>query len=408
MEIALLNSSYGPGGASQIVANLAHGFVQAGFGCRVMVGNNTGEPDNQVEVIPRDRTFLGRALHHVSWRVGFSNNGLLSSYTLRNHPTVRSADVLSIHNLHGGYFDFLALPGLTRVKPALLTLHDMWAFTGHCVYADPCQRWRTGCGNCPDLEAYQPMRRDVSAIELRLKARAFGKSRLELVAISDWMRRQLSDSILAPLRVHFIPNGIDTMKWRSPGSQAQAREQLELDEAQLVILYVAHTLDDSRKGFDLLVESLARLSDEIRRRCTLLVMGRAAESHLAAVNLPTKTLGFVSDDATKRWAYAASDLLAFPSRADNLPVVIQEAMACGLPAVAYDVGGVPELVRNDQTGLTAQAEDTREFAHHLSRLLCEPELRKKMSECCRKVIESEYSVTQQVERYAEVLRTLKE
>jgi hypothetical protein len=72
-----------------------------------------------------------------------------STQAIAQHPFYQEADVLHFHNLHGGYFNYLFLPYLTRNKPAVYTLHDMWGFTGHCSYSFDCNRWQKGCGSCP-------------------------------------------------------------------------------------------------------------------------------------------------------------------------------------------------------------------------------------------------------------------
>jgi SMP-30/Gluconolactonase/LRE-like region len=65
--------------------------------------------------------------------------------------TGSAPDIVHLHNLHGGYFDLRAVVRLSQRFPTFVTLADNWWFSGHCAYPLGCERWRTGCGECPLL-----------------------------------------------------------------------------------------------------------------------------------------------------------------------------------------------------------------------------------------------------------------
>lgn len=110
------------------------------------------------------------------------------------------------------------------------------------------------------------------------------------------------------------------------------------------------------------------------------------------MGIPTLNLGYVSGDRMKSIAYSAADVFIFPTRADNLPLVLQESMACGTPMVSFKVGGVPDLVRPGITGYLAQPEDTQDFCNGIVQLLVDREQRLKMSENCRAIALQEYTL----------------
>jgi glycosyltransferase involved in cell wall biosynthesis len=108
---------------------------------------------------------------------------------------------------------------------------------------------------------------------------------------------------------------------------------------------------------------------------------------------------YVSSDHLKAIAYSAADLFIFPTRADNLPLVLQESMACGTPMVSFNIGGVPDLVRPGETGYLAAPEDTTDFRNGIIELLEDSALRHQMAENCRTIALAEYTIEQQADRY---------
>jgi glycosyltransferase involved in cell wall biosynthesis len=115
-----------------------------------------------------------------------------------------------------------------------------------------------------------------------------------------------------------------------------------------------------------------------------------------------RQLGYLSDERLQRLAFAAADLFVFPSLADNLPLVLIEALACGTPIVAFDTGGIPELVRPMETGYLARYKDADDLSHGIQMLLEDEDLRIRMGISCRQVAEAEYSLELQVQRYLAV------
>src|SRR5262249_4709561 len=127
------------------------------------------------------------------------------------HPKIAGADIVNVQLIHGAqFYSLLGLPGLTRKKRVVLSLHDMFLQTGHCVQAIECERWKTGCGSCPDL--VRPFRffNDTTAFNWKLKKSIFDRCELDLVVASPWMKRRVEQSpLLSRFPVHLIPFGID-------------------------------------------------------------------------------------------------------------------------------------------------------------------------------------------------------
>ncbi len=155
-------------------------------------------------------------LHRWQGREHFDYPG--STRLLDMPPT--PPDLVHGHNLHGGYFDLRTLATLSRKVPVALTLHDEWLLTGHCAYTLGCDRWRTGCGSCPDLTIYPAIRRDATAANWAAKRRIYADSRLAISAPSRWLLDRASASSLAEgaTSMRVIPNGVDTSRFK-PGDR---------------------------------------------------------------------------------------------------------------------------------------------------------------------------------------------
>lgn len=207
MKVVQINTSDGYSGGAIASYRLHQGLLAQGVDSRLLLGQ-ARESGERVAVIPRNQTWenlLGR----VTRPFGLNYVNLTSTFSLPAHPFYQSADLLNFHNLHGGYFNYLALPKLTEARPAIYTLHDMWSFTGHCVYSLDCDRWRHGCGQCPYPHTYPAVQRDATQLELRLKEWIYGRSNLVIVTLSHWLTELAQASILNCFPIHHIPNGID-------------------------------------------------------------------------------------------------------------------------------------------------------------------------------------------------------
>jgi glycosyltransferase involved in cell wall biosynthesis len=137
-----------------------------------------------------------------------------------------------------------------------------------------------------------------------------------------------------------------------------------------------------------------------------MTFGNGSEAITTELGIPTFNLGYISSDRLKSIAYSAADLFIFPTRADNLPLVLQESMACGTPMVSFDIGGVLDLVRPMVTGYLANPEDAKDFCNGILTLLKDDQLRQNMSVNCRAIALAEYSLKLQSERYIKLYKEI--
>ena len=403
MKVLHINQSDLAGGAAIAGYRLHQGLLAQNVDSRLLVGSVKTKSDRVAGVSYKYR--LERLLGRLSRFLGLNYLNLVSSFDIPQHSFYKEADVLNFHNLHTGYFNYLAISALTKDKPAVYTLHDMWSFTGHCAYSYDCDRWKQGCGKCPDLNTYPDVKRDSTSWEWKLKDWVYSRSNLAIVTLSNWLTQQVQQSMLNRFPIHHIPNGIDTETYK-PIESEKCRFILDIPKNKKVLMFGADNVNDFRKGGDLLIEALLKLPSSLRQETVLLTLGNGGENIANIVEIETINLGYVSSDRLKSIAYSAADLFIFPTRADNLPLVLQESMACGTPMVSFKIGGVPDLVRHNITGYLATPEDSQDFSQGIIQLLEDSKLREKMAQNCRAIAVKEYSTELQIQKYIEVYRNI--
>lgn len=390
-----ISESDAAGGAARAAYKLHRGLNGLGHRSRMLVGRKVTD-DADVRRLKRNHVWraIDRASSEVFDRLSLQYVLYPSSFGVARDGWFRDAEVVQLHNLHGSYFSFTALPLLSRRRPTVWLLHDQWAFTGHVAYSLDCERWRIGCGACPYLGEYPRLQRDTTALLWRMKRSAYARSRLTLVVPSQWLRELVQSSpLLGRFPVHRIPNGIDTTVFR-PGPQLEARRRLDLPSDRRVVFFAAADLGERRKGLHLLEAAVRRMDQPP----LLLVAGSGS----VAGDVETRVLGSVADQHVLADAYRAADLFAVPTLADVLTQTAQESLACATPCISFDRGGVTEVVRHMETGYQAAFGEVGELARGLETLLGDEELLQRLSRRGREVAEQEYSVELQVRRYVDL------
>ncbi|MEN9214050.1 MAG: glycosyltransferase family 4 protein [Gloeomargarita sp. DG_1_6_bins_138] len=398
MNVLHINQSDLSGGAAIAAYRLHQGLLQQGMASKLLVGQVT---QSHPLVAPTPIMPFRKKLKNLADALGLNYVTQWGTGAIQKHPFYQAADVLNFHNLHGGYFNYLFLPQLTQTKPAIYTLHDMWSFTGHCAYSFDCDRWQKGCGRCPYPDTYPQIKRDSTAIEWKLKHWVYHHARLTIVTPSQWLMNQVKLSMLNHLDIYHIPNGIDLQIYR-PLQPEICRNFLGINHKKYVLLTSSLNFYDPRKGSDLLIQALNLLPGALKSAAILLTMGRAGDALEKEVDMEVYSLGYIHLDRLKAGIFSAADVFILATRADNLPLVLQEAMACGTPTVAFDVGGVSELVRPGMTGALAEPENAQDLAQKIEQLLIDPETRARMSRNGREIAIKEYDLALQAQRYIEL------
>jgi glycosyltransferase involved in cell wall biosynthesis len=361
MNILHLNQSDLNGGAALAAHRLHSALRENDIISRMIVGAKVGDDTDIKTGVPP--TLAERTVFKLANQIFPANVVVPWGGKLANDPWLREADVVHVHNLHTGLLlSFLSLPRIARQKPMVITLHDMWHFTGHCSYSYDCSRWENGCGRCPHPDTYPAISWDSTWIEWHMKRLIQSKIHAHVISPSKWLAKLARKSLLGDGEVHVVPYPLDLNQFK-PVQISEARQQLGWPKDKRIVLVAAADLDDERKGFPQIKTSIASLSAELKTSMVLALMGRGvAPKDLLCEVL---ALGYVTSEDTKALIYSASDYLAFASISDNLPLVVMEALACGLPVIAFAVGGVTDMVVNGQNGWLASVESSEEFSQIL-------------------------------------------
>lgn len=411
MNVLHVNTYDTSGGAAVAMYRLHGELRRLGHQSQLLVGHQT-TPGPDIDYISRQARHFRTMSDKVLDRIGILLEGKLgvdiwayrNSWHISQISAFRNADVVNLHNIHGDYFNFRALPEMGRHKPIVWTLHDMWAMTGHCAYVYDCERWRTGCYACPLLKEPgrkivepPPMPIDRTRSIWRAKRDVYQQMQLHIITPSQWLASLVRESILSSaVSVQCIPNGIDLDVFR-PMDREIARQVLDLPVDSRIIFFSAHGVMHGRKGFLYFLRALESLQEP--RSIWLLVSGGKVELDEQATRFKVRQLGSLRDEHLQRLAFTAADVFVFPTLADNQPLVLLEALACGTPVISFDVDGIPEIIRHMETGYLARYKDVNDLSQGIQMLLKNDDLRRRMRLRCRKMAEKEYSLELQARRY---------
>lgn len=419
MKVVSINTSAGTGGAAIAALRIAEALNQMP-GVEVDVLVRDGNSNFQVVSTTRSHWksylnffrfayerlvfFLRERSPEVRFLFSIANTG----EDISKHPLVQQADVIHLHWINGG---FLSLNGIKKLlalnKPIVWTLHDMWLFTGGCHHSGECTNFQQQCGNCMFLK--KPYAHDISYRVWKRKQAIFSHANnLTVVTCSQWLQRRAAESSLLKNKpVHAIPNPIDTEIYR-PIDKQKCREQLGLNPSKRYILFAAANVNNYFKGFPYFVESVKMLAQqypELYHSVEILIAGKVKDAHVfKSLSLPYRMLGVVAPDSMLM-VYNAVDLYITSSLQENLPNTIMESLACGVPVVAFRVGGIPEMVEHRQNGWLAEFKSAPSLAEGIRWCLFEADYAKLSTNAREKVI-GEYTYKIIAEKYLNVVKTV--
>jgi glycosyltransferase involved in cell wall biosynthesis len=408
MNVLHFSTSDLMGGSARSAMRIHSGLRGRGVCSRMLVGDKlSDDPDIDSVTNTARAARVDEYANILLQKCGLQYMFVPSSRRTNLHPWVRQADLFQFFNTHGGYMSLGLLSRLGRRAPIIWRLSDLWAMTGHCAYPGNCTRWLQGCGECPDLGTYPPIGVDTTAMLWRKKQAVYRQCNITVVAPSSWAEEAARRSpLLGDREVRRVPNGINQEVFH-PGDRSQARAQLGIRDQRLAILFSAHVaFDNSRKGSDLLLESLRRLGP--RDDAFLIVAGQMADRWVGQVPMDVVPLGFLEGDMALAKAYSAADVVCVPSAVENLPNTALEAMACGKPVVAIDAGGMRDAVVDGVTGRLCPLGDAVAYAEALRQLLTDSGFRHSTGQAALDMVNREFTVEREIQRLHEIYRDVLE
>jgi len=408
MRIVSISTSDIGHGAGIAAYRLHTALLRSGHDAIMLVSEKLTSDPSVINLLDTTNFLSAHIINPVArlFERGSNISGLQNLYSvvgkkLMGSDYIRNADIIHIHNLHwhSRNFSMQLLPYLSRMKPVVWTIHDMWPMTGHCLYAYDCLRWQSGCGACPDLRRYMGVLFDTTAFLVKSKRKVLDSSS---VALKHCLQKSY---VFREKEVFHIPNGIDTNIF-TPALRKDARNKLGLPTDAWVTLFASSDLNGPRKGGKYFIDALKQLSRTFTPHIVLCVGKGEIPEQERAEGIEFKSLGYVVSEKQMADIYAASDVYVMPSLQDNLPNVVLEAMACGTPVVCFDTGGLPEMVVHGENGWLARLRDSVDLAtgvEHVRNSLLQSNL---MRESAVKRVESAYSLEKMASSYLNLYNSL--
>ena len=400
MKVLHVTRNYLHGGGGAIAMNRLHKALRAsGIDSNILSKVTSTDSLHSFTISsPRALRIIESRLGKLGKRLGLNDIHAVTSFSIKKNRPYRHADILHLHGIHGGFFNYFALPGLTKNKPTVFTLHDIWAYTGHCAYSYDCDRWKKGCGNCPYPGNHPAIKKDNTRLEWKLKDWVFRHSNLVVVTLSGVQTEQVKESFLRHLPTYQIPNGVDTRIFE-PIDPQECRNLLKIPEHKKVLLFSALDLNQHNKGGDLLIQALKLLPKSMKSEMLLLTLGRGGEAIGRMSGIQVINLGYVSNDRIQAIAYSTADIFVSPTRAESFGLTVLESMACGTPVVAFGVGGILDLVSHGVTGYLAKPENYTDLSNGIINLIEDQDLRNALGKKSREVAVNKYTLKKQVQQY---------
>lgn len=314
----------------------------------------------------RVETDFGNKIHVLHTRL-FDRQGFASGRATKKLISAiedYKPDVIHLHNLHGYYlnlpmlFTYLAKSAV----PVVWTLHDCWAYTGHCVYSDfiGCEKWKTACFACPKKNTYpQSWLLDSSRRNYNDKKKLFTSLKnLTVVTVSDWLKGEVQKSFMGDYPIKRIYNGIDRTVFKP--TESNIREKLGVGN-KFLMLGAADTWSE-RTGDTYFY----RLAEELKPDEAIVMIGFKKEE---LPDVPKNIIALERTDSVEELAqlYSAADVVLNPSYEQTFGLVTAEAMACGTPVIVLNSTALPELV-DDSCGIVVPKGDYDAFKQAIAKL----------------------------------------
>lgn len=402
MKVLHLNSSDILGGAARAANRLHCGLRQAGVESYMLVRSKYSSdptvftPDDffykafYKAIDYLDQRQLSKYPRTNNFSVDFSLNSHVNGIIRKIDP-----DIIVVHWIRG----FINIETLTHTgKPVVWNLHDMWAFTGGCHYDEHCNQFTQACGSCPVLKSQH--KKDLSSRIFHLKEKVYPRIRnFSIVGLSKWMAETASQSsLLKNYPVYQLPNGIDTNVFK-PYSKQQARNRMQIPPNRKVVLFGASwATGDARKGFKYILEALDVIP---YKDFDLLVFGHAGGDFLEQ-GIRVHFVGNIDKDESLAMLYSSADVMVVPSLQENLSNTIMESLACGVPVVAFNIGGNKDMIDHKVDGYLAKPFNAEDLAEGIRWILTHEEIHRELSKNARKKILDEFDLGLVSMRYIEL------
>ncbi|WP_174614763.1 glycosyltransferase [Virgibacillus ihumii] len=378
MKVLQINSVCGVGSTGRIATDIHNILVSEGHESYIAYGRGEAKNcDNAIKIGTDIDNYAHVGLTRVFDRHGFGSKKATADFIQKVEKL--NPDIIHLHNIHGYYinieilFDYLKKSN----KPVIWTLHDCWAFTGHCTHFDfaGCDKWKTGCFSCPEKNSYPKSNiLDNSKLNYKQKKKIFtGLENMTIVTPSNWLAGLVKESFLSEYHIKVINNGVDLDTFKPVKNDF--RKQYNLED-KYIVLGVAGVWNE-RKGYYYFLE----LSKELKSDEVIVLVGITQKQK---EKLPSNIVGITHTNNVNELAeiYTTSDVFVNLTLEDTFPTTNLEAIACGTPVITFNTGGSVESI-DVNTGIIVEKANL-ENLHNSIRIIKRNYVRDYYQSCINK------------------------
>ena len=357
MKVVQINVTANSGSTGRIAESIGAAAQNAGFESWIAYGRHANKSSSHLIRIGSKFDYWE---HGIESRL-FDNHGLASRTATASFLKTLDGikpDLIHLHNIHGYFFNYRMFFQYVQEKniPLVWTLHDCWAFTGHCAHFsyEKCNRWKSGCFDCPKKKTYPACYfLDRSKNNYKQKKSCFNSTReMVIVSVSQWLDDLVSDSFLKAQKHMVIRNGVDTDAFSPCSNMEQIKRKHQIRADETMVLGVTSVWSKKKGLYDFI-----ELSKQVSPKVKIVLLGLTQKQIRI---LPQTIIGIERTESVQQLAeyYSAADLFLNMTYEDNYPTTNLESISCGTPCLTYCTGGSPESI-TPETGFVVPQGDLK-------------------------------------------------
>lgn len=313
----------------------------------------------------------------------------------------KEADIVHLHMFHNTKLSLYALKKIAKEKKVVLSLHDPWFFTGHCVHFYECNSWKKGCKNCPSLNTLFPLKKDNCNALWNLKKYVFDNRNINIIVSTPWMKNLVEESPITKKQknVSLIPFGIDWKKFNSV-TRKEARSHYAFAENDIVLFLRAQ---DEFKGTNYVVEALKNLNT--KKNIVVLTCSNKGKLDEVKDKYKVIDLGEIKD-TEMIMAMNACDIFLMPSIGESFGMMAIEAMSCEKPVIVFNNSALPSVTHAPECGYLVKNKDSKDLEKAIKYLVEHEEERKKRGKLGLEIVKNEYDLNTYNKKLSALYKTI--
>lgn len=409
MNIVILNTTAKSGGAARAAYRLHKGFLNMNLNSVYLVKNEISKTENIYKLY--DDYNDGKIENFIQANgIDLNRSSITNTYFSFNYENVsildnrfiRNSDIVNLHWIDKFISENILMQLVRMNKKIVWTLHDEKPYTGGCHYTSNCKEFYNNCSNCIQLNQninFLPSR------VLHFKKEILKYADISIITPSQWLKNEAQkSSLFKHCRIECIPNSLELDIFK-PYEKKFIREKFNIAIDNFVIMIGAANNKIKRKGFDYFLKSIEKCLENksFYQKCLdgkihIITIG-VVDERIYKLPIKIKNFGVIKEDKILAEIYNISDIFILPSIEDNLPNTMLESMSCGVPVIAFDIGGVPDVIINNENGYIVPSGNIVEMARKI--LFCSENINilKKFGDNAVELMQRKFKIEDQASNY---------